>query len=54
MAMRKPGPEDTIEAWRDELARQAEELSVNGFALWAFVLDARIGPASWANTAGPA
>ncbi len=46
MAMRKPGPEDTIEAWRGELARQAEELSVNGFALWAFVLDARIGPAS--------
>ncbi len=46
VARRAPGPEDTIEAWRDKLAKQAQELCVDGFRLRAFVLDARVGPAT--------
>ena len=45
-AKRKPGPQDTIEAWRDRLAQEAQDLSVDGFRLRAFVLDARVGRAT--------
>ncbi len=46
VAKRKARPEDTIGAWRGRLAQQAQDLSVNGFRLRAFVLDARAGPAT--------
>ncbi len=42
VAKRKARPEDTIEAWRDRLTKQAEELSLDGFRLCAFVLDVRV------------
>ena len=46
IAKRKFRAADTITAWRERLAQEAQDLSVDGFRLRAFVLDARVGRAT--------